>query len=835
MSLSIDIQKTRVRTFSELGVNDTFRASGKIYMKSSLDLVAWLEEFGNPSIPIEAGDLWLPLGSTTSASSEVIGYEASKAVDSDRLTSWLVESSDIPAYLDIDLGQVIDADQLVLYDSLGSIKDWEISYYNGSNWVVVKEGSGIANGEPINFTKVSTQLLRFKIVNLQYMGLSGIREIGLESKSFKVPPYTSVVATSYEGSNAPENCLDNVIDLDTFWETANANLPANLTITFPEEYSFDSFRIADKLSNVTNWQLEYWNGTGFSNAITGTSITDLEEVSFSQSFSSNIWRLKILSVDLNSGPMSEPAILSGTESGPFDFIEDTNDRFRIDANNGTPILVTLDSGIGITLSQVAVDLQTKLDTEFGSRTVTVESANNVLRLTTVLKGSSSEIEIMAIAPIPGTPASSSYEGVAYIADNVGLDGNTISLTFNGVKANSLGSGNIAGILFEADNPGTVGNAIALSFDGAIDTLDSVVSDWNTANPSNTVSHNGTGSTIPDFQTVNLSSGSGQSIADILLAWNTSNPTKTVSSNAPDTSVVPLVGVVNLMGGLNINEDSYSDLGFTPGTIVNGIEGAPESANVEGTVVETYDIISGRNDQLKLNIDSQGEVLITLASGTSLTAAQVASDLQSKLNIVYGGVYADVTSSAGVFSITSRTSGLSSTVEIVDITSTPALPAEGSHEGVTYTADTAGTVGNAIVITFTGSNTIDSAVSDWNTANPSNTVSHNAPDGAVIPLATTLGLAGGDEAKDVHAYSILGFIPGIYTGVDGIPIKAQIPVLQFHETLEHPATLPDLSSFRTTANAFNISDNKLSYFDPECVVEFLPTKLIVLECSETSFS
>lgn len=61
------------------------------------------------------------------------------------------------------------------------------------------------------------------------------------------------------------------------------------------------------------------------------------------------------------------------------------------------------------------------------------------------------------------------------------------------------------IIFIADNAGSQGNDIILQFDGVND-VTTVVSDWNTANPTNTVSHNGTGTEIISLQTVRLTDG-----------------------------------------------------------------------------------------------------------------------------------------------------------------------------------------------------------------------------------------------------------------------------------------------------------------------------------------
>lgn len=71
----------------------------------------------------------------------------------------------------------------------------------------------------------------------------------------------------------------------------------------------------------------------------------------------------------------------------------------------------------------------------------------------------------------------------------------------GIKASETDGG----IIFLADNYGTSGNSIVLTFNGS-DTLDDVVGAWNTANPSNTLTHTGSGTIVLDPVVVSLSGG-----------------------------------------------------------------------------------------------------------------------------------------------------------------------------------------------------------------------------------------------------------------------------------------------------------------------------------------
>jgi hypothetical protein len=67
-----------------------------------------------------------------------------------------------------------------------------------------------------------------------------------------------------------------------------------------------------------------------------------------------------------------------------------------------------------------------------------------------------------------------------------------------------------------------------------------------------------------------------------------------------------------------------------------------------------------------------------------------------------------------------------------------------YETVNYTAVNFGLAGNTISLVFDGVKDIATVVSDWNTANPTNTITHDAPSDLVVPTASTVNLVGGVE-------------------------------------------------------------------------------------------
>jgi phage tail sheath protein FI len=75
----------------------------------------------------------------------------------------------------------------------------------------------------------------------------------------------------------------------------------------------------------------------------------------------------------------------------------------------------------------------------------------------------------------------------------------------------------------------------------------------------------------------------------------------------------------------------------------------------------------------------------------------------------------------------------------------AVAASATEQGVTFTADNAGVIGNSISLVFDGVADIDTVVNAWNTANPTNTVGFTGGAGTDVLTSVTVALAGGTDA------------------------------------------------------------------------------------------
>jgi len=71
-------------------------------------------------------------------------------------------------------------------------------------------------------------------------------------------------------------------------------------------------------------------------------------------------------------------------------------------------------------------------------------------------------------------------------------------------------------------------------------------------------------------------------------------------------------------------------------------------------------------------------------------------------------------------------------------------AYASYAGINFTAQTLGTTGNSISLVFDGIQSLQTIVNAWNLANSGNQVSHDAPDGSIVPASATVSLAHGQS-------------------------------------------------------------------------------------------
>lgn len=88
-----------------------------------------------------------------------------------------------------------------------------------------------------------------------------------------------------------------------------------------------------------------------------------------------------------------------------------------------------------------------------------------------------------------------------LAQIMGINAKEVTVSFS--ETSTAASGTYEGVTYSADNLGTYYGDIDLIFDGASD-IDTIVGAWNTSNPNNTITHDGTGTDVPSAGSLTLS-------------------------------------------------------------------------------------------------------------------------------------------------------------------------------------------------------------------------------------------------------------------------------------------------------------------------------------------
>jgi hypothetical protein len=183
--------------------------------------------------------------------------------------------------------------------------------------------------------------------------------------------------------------------------------------------------------------------------------------------------------------------------------------------------------------------------------------------------------------------------------------------------------------------------------------------------------------------------------------------------------------------------------------------------LEGTIVirdldDTEDLVASDD----LIMSPQGYFDPFMQSGV-----QSFSELWYDFDNQYQGVIARVYLKAtGISDISINTAGTGYTAgRLYAKTYSYGSPTGSPGSDAIIQADNPGTGGNSISLSFTGSNSITTAISDWNTANPANTCTLKEGTGSDVPSSQTVALAYGyDSTEFTGEYTVDS--SGIITGV-----------------------------------------------------------------------
>lgn len=371
----------------------------------------------------------------------------------------------------------------------------------------------------------------------------------------------------------------------------------------------------------------------------------------------------------------------------------------------------------------------------------------------------------------GTKAKVVYEGVTYSANDNGVAGNNISLIFNGTDTvkkvvdtwnnanpeNTLdyvpktlaghlsasatrtltggtepvddppaggvqASALYGGVLFRAVLPGTIGNGISLTFNGTSSVQD-IVTAWNLAHPSNTITFvpSSAAASIPSSGSASLAGGAnpgpGFYGVGTGLVWEVLPKVGTPAAWTANTAYAIGDAIVptSLPPGWTDKMAVYSD---TLNRAAKDVESLTAHVIYGGTVFTAF------------NPGALGNNIALVFDGVLTVSAVIAQwntdNPDNKVTFFPSGNGSNVPT-AGTAQLADG-GGVRATIV---------------YDSVTFGAGRHSDVGNMIEITFTGFNTVQVAVDNWNFSNPTNPLLFLPPSATTtVPPAGTVTLADG---------------------------------------------------------------------------------------------
>jgi hypothetical protein len=429
-------------------------------------------------------------------------------------------------------------------------------------------------------------------------------------------------------------------------------------------------------------------------------------------------------------------------------------------------------------------------------------------------------------------------------------GGLVCLSWDGVVNTASFTGIIAGtstsVTLTANNPGLIGDSILLTFTGS-NSIAAEIATWNGANPSNQVTLSlGNGAQVPTAGTVQLSGGSNN--PQFLKSPLNFNDTGGGTYNAAIVEGSDDIQFTILSGDANFTELSIGDLltinltnPANNGTfLVTGV--SEDGKTVEVLHQNAHNVFSNGSFTLTGNpnpgdifgINATNLTAGTYAFFTGVPPGDATSVTISADNLGTGGnsvvlLFDGYTTTINAAITTWNALNPSNSVSLTsgDGTQIPVGTAAASYTGtvtgtstaVTITANNVGTGGNSVTLNFDGVTSINTAITNWNTANPSNTISLTAGDGTQIPTVGALvQLSGGmgdsidlsngvngqfavgasADATALNLSSAIGaFVPGVTSGANGNVVSVVGTVVAQSVTL----TYTPISTSEVTVTGF----------------------------------
>lgn len=242
----------------------------------------------------------------TASNTHSAPYAASYAVDGDTNTRWATTDNCTSCTFEVDFGAPAIFNRTVInQQGFGQrIKNYKIQYLSGSNWVDAYSGNTPAEKQTDNFAKVTSNKVRLNILDIN----GSLGPTIWEFEVYNIPNPTENLALNktttasnyhsagYEGAKATDG------NGSTRWATADSTTSCWLEVDFGGQTTFTKTVIKQAYGQrIKNYQIQYYNGAGWSNAFSGVTPA-LNQTDTFPAVTSNKVRLNIIDINGSLGP-----------------------------------------------------------------------------------------------------------------------------------------------------------------------------------------------------------------------------------------------------------------------------------------------------------------------------------------------------------------------------------------------------------------------------------------------------------------------------------------------------------------------------------------------------
>lgn len=201
----------------------------------------------------------------TSASSNFDEGSASRfAFDGNPATSWQASAGSYAGqWLERDLGTMTAFDSAEILERGNRTSGYRIEYWDGSAWQAAFTGTTIGDQRTVGFPEVTGSRVRL-------MFTSGLGQPMIHE--FTVMNRTHTASSSAGPTAGPERAFDGLAG--TAWEAAAGTGFAGswVEVDFGTFTTFTGVTLREHVARTSEYRIEYWDGSGWQAAHTGTTI-----------------------------------------------------------------------------------------------------------------------------------------------------------------------------------------------------------------------------------------------------------------------------------------------------------------------------------------------------------------------------------------------------------------------------------------------------------------------------------------------------------------------------------------------------------------------------------